>query len=60
MEDRTKFADNLMDLLKQIVTHLKAHDDAIEKLVAKDDEIEHQLDIIFENQIGYQAICGDG
>lgn len=59
MEDRTKFADNLMDLLKQIVTHLKAHDDAIEKLVAKDDEIENQLDIIFENQIGHQAICGD-
>ncbi len=59
MEDRTKFADNLMDLLKQIVTHLKAHDDAIEKLVAKDDEIEHQLDIIFENQISYQAICGN-
>ena len=59
MEDRTKFADNLMDLLKQIVTHLKAHDEAIEELKAKDTEIEQQLDIIFENQIGHQAICGD-
>lgn len=59
MEDRTKFADNLMDLLKQIVIHLKAHDEAIEELKAKDNEIEHQLDIIFENQIGHQAICGD-
>ena len=59
MEDRTKFADNLIDLLKQIVIHLKAHDEAIEELLAKDNEIEHQLDIIFENQIGHQAICGD-
>jgi len=59
MEDRTKFADNLMDLLRQIVTHLKAHDEAIEELKVKDTEIEHQLDIIFENQIGHQAICGD-
>ena len=59
MEDRTKFTDNLIDLLKQIVSHLKTHDEAIEKLVAKDNEIEHQLDIIFENQIGSQDICGN-
>lgn len=59
MEDRTKFADNLIDLLKQIVAHLKAHDEAIEELVAKDNEIEHQLDIIFENQVGHQDICGN-
>lgn len=59
MEDRTKFADNLIDLLKQIVIHLKAHDEAIEELKAKDTEIEHQLDIIFENQVGHQDICGN-
>lgn len=61
-----EFMDSLMGLFQAITNHLETQDKAIEKLFenqkelkAKDNEIEHQLGIIFENQIGHQDICGN-
>jgi len=58
-EEQIKFIDNLTTLLGQLVSRLKDIDEDIQKLKTKDDELEHQLDIIFENQVGHQDICGN-
>lgn len=58
-QETTEFIDKLMTVLKIVVDKLDSQYAEINKLRARDDELEHQLDIIFENQVGYKAICGD-
>lgn len=58
-EETPEFVEKLMGVLKSIVDRLDTQAVDIENIKAREDELEHQLDIIFENQVGYQAICGD-
>lgn len=58
-EETPEFVEKLIGVLKSIVDRLDTQAVDIENIKAREDELEHQLDIIFENQIGHQAICGD-
>ena len=58
-QDTPEFIDKLMGLLKTVVDRLDSQSAEINKLRARDDELEHQLDIIFEKQTDNQVICGD-
>ena len=58
-EETPEFVEKLMTVLKAIADRLDSQSAEINKLRARDDELEHQLDIIFENQTGHQTICGD-
>lgn len=59
MEEKTKFLDNLISLLQTIVERLDNLTIEIDNLKAIVNELENQQDIILENQVGHQAICGD-
>ena len=59
MEDKTKFFENLISLLRTIVERLDSLAVEVDNLKGIVNEIENQQDIILENQVGHQAICGD-
>ena len=49
-EKEIRFAENLMGLLNTIIDHLHTHDEAIKKLIARDDELEHHIDLLFDKE----------
>ena len=54
-----EFIETLLKLQRDIISHLSLHEELLQRLLAKDIEREHQLDIILENQVGHRPICGD-
>lgn len=49
----------IKELFKVFKEHQHTQDEAIVHIMEQQLEIVHTLDIILENQVGHQAICGD-
>ena len=45
-----EFVETLLKLQRDIISHLSVHEELIQRLLVKDIEREHQLDVILEKQ----------